>query len=186
MMSNETKKRLILDEEELYAEIVPLLDEGASVPLTVSGGSMAPFLGDRRDTVILTKPSFPLKKGDIAFFRRENGKAVMHRVKKVTSDGYYFLGDAQTEVEGPISKDRIFASVNTVIRKGKVLKNGDLLFDLFGILWIRIPFGKKAVLKLISARNRGDGKSRRETRTKRSSRPENGLKQPQSAHGKKR
>lgn len=186
MMSNETKKRLILDEEELYAEIVPLLDEGASVPLTVSGGSMAPFLGDRRDTVILTKPSFPLKKGDIAFFRRENGKAVMHRVKKVTSDGYYFLGDAQTEVEGPISKDRIFASVNTVIRKGKVLKNGDLLFDLFGILWIRIPFGKKAVLRLISARNRGDGKSRRETRTKRSSRPENGLKQPQSAHGKKR
>lgn len=186
MMSNETKKRLILDEEELYAEIVPLLDEGASVPLTVSGGSMAPFLGDRRDTVILTKPSFPLKKGDIAFFRRENGKAVMHRVKKVTSDGYYFLGDAQTEVEGPISKDRIFASVNTVIRKGKVLKNGDLLFDLFGILWIRIPFGKKAVLRLISARNRGDGKSHRETRTKRSSRPENGLKQPQSAHGKKR
>lgn len=158
MMSNETKKKLLLDEEELYAEIVPLLDEGASVPLTVSGGSMAPFLGDRRDTVILTKPAFPLKKGDIAFFRRENGKAVMHRIKKVTSDGYYFLGDAQTEVEGPVSKDRIFASVNTVIRKGKTLKKGDLLFDLFRILWIRVPFERKAVLRLISARNRGDNK----------------------------
>lgn len=158
MMSNETEKKILLDEEDLYAEIVPLLDEGASVPLTVSGGSMAPFLGDRRDTVVLTKPSLPLKKGDIAFFKRENGKAVMHRVKKVTSDGYYFLGDALTEVEGPVSKDRIFASVNTVIRKGKLLKKGDLFFDLFGMLWIRIPFGKKAVLRLISARKRGDDK----------------------------
>lgn len=163
MMNNIKERKLLLDEKELYTEIVPLLDGGASVPLTVSGGSMAPFLGDRRDTVILTKPSFPLKKGDIAFFKRENEKAVMHRVKKVTADGYYFLGDAQTEVEGPVSKDRIFASVNTVIRKGKLIKKGDLLFDLFRILWIRIPFGKKAVIRLISAGKRGDGKPRGET-----------------------
>ena len=45
-----------------------------------------PFLIDRRDQVLIKRIERPLKKGDIAFFQRENGQYIMHRIHFMRKD----------------------------------------------------------------------------------------------------
>ncbi len=130
-------KNKIFSEKVFLEEVLPLIKEGAVFPLTVSGGSMEPFLASGRDTVYVSAPTFPLKKGSIAFFRRSNGKIVMHRVLKVSGDNYYFVGDAQTDIEGPIPKSAVFGEVLKITRKGKTVSGGATWF-FFEKIWIRM------------------------------------------------
>lgn len=126
------------NEYDFCNEIIPLINEGAVFSLKVSGGSMEPFLASGRDTVYISKPDFPLKVGSIAFFRRESGKIVMHRVKRI-EDGskYYFIGDAQTVTEGPIPEEAIFGEVLKIARKGKTVSSGTV-WSFFEKIWIRM------------------------------------------------
>ncbi len=38
---------------------------------------------------------------------------------------YYIVGDAQTQIEGPVRRDQIFARITKVKRKGRILQPGD-------------------------------------------------------------
>ncbi len=147
----------IFTAEEFRSHAVPLINEGLTVPLKINGGSMEPFLVHERDTVFITKPDFPLKVGDIAFFERENGRIVMHRVCNVKNEDYFFIGDAETKVEGPVSKENIFGIVYTVNRKGKKADKRNFTFWFFRNIWIRIiplrPFAMK-VYRMFSAKGK--------------------------------
>lgn len=110
-----------------------LIDAGNKVCIPVKGSSMTPFLKDQKDYVYAEKPLFPLKKGDIAFFEDRLGRAVMHRVCKITKDGYYFCGDAMNSTEGPIMESAVFASVTAVIRGGKKQSLGSFVPKLFAL-----------------------------------------------------
>ena len=70
----------IVDNQEYMKVVRSILEEGKEVPLVVTGNSMMPFLIDRRDQVLIKRIERPLKKGDIAFFQRENGQYIMHRI----------------------------------------------------------------------------------------------------------
>ena len=133
-----TKKNILLTQVDFKKKVIPLIEEGLTVPLTVSGGSMTPYIAGGRDTVMISKPSFPLKVGDIAFFERFDGKIVLHRICRVTKQGYFFVGDAQTVIEGPIVKEQIFGVVNRIIRKGKIEERGKFAWFFFRHIWIRI------------------------------------------------
>ena len=74
-----------------------LVKEGKEVSMLIAGSSMAPFLVHQRDYIYFKKPERNLRKGDMVFFERNNGQYVMHRIWKVKPDGYYIVGDAQTE-----------------------------------------------------------------------------------------
>lgn len=141
------KDNIILSEACFKKEIIPLIKEGCTVPFTVSGGSMEPFLAGCRDSVYITAPILPLKKGDIAFFERESGKIVMHRVCKVTENGYYFIGDAQTISEGPIPDSAVIGKVNSVTRKGKTICKGFIWF-FFRHVWLAIIPLRPACFKI--------------------------------------
>ena len=82
----EPKKRTV-DIHTYLPVLMELLEQGESVSLTVTGNSMSPFLVHGRDQISFQKPSAPLKRGDMAFFRRENGDYVMHRVLRAEEDG---------------------------------------------------------------------------------------------------
>lgn len=124
---------------DVYLDVMrELVQSGRTVSITISGSSMSPFLIDRRDRVVFEKPSRALKRGDIVFYQRESGQYVMHRIWKIKNDGYYLVGDAQTEVEGPIRSDQIFALVTSCERKGKRMKPGNFWWDFFGKIWIRM------------------------------------------------
>ncbi len=146
------ENNIILSSDYFKVKVIPLIEEGLTVPLTVSGGSMNPYIVPERDTVMISKPVFPLKKGDIAFFERMSGQIVMHRVCKVKEGKYYFAGDAQTEIEGPIVEEQIFGQVNKIIRKGKTEEKGKFTWFFFRNVWIRMiplrPFCMKVYAKL--------------------------------------
>ena len=127
-----------------------LLEEGKEVPLVITGNSMSPFLVHERDTLLIGKPRLPLKKGDMAFYQRENGQYVMHRIRRVRGScpgrQYYFIGDAQTVTEGPVPEERIFGVITAVRRKGRWIRQGSFWWEFFRIVWIRmVPLRKTAV-----------------------------------------
>ena len=124
--------------EELIPELLALLDQAESVPLTISGYSMTPFLLHQRDTVFLSKVTRPLKKGDMILYQRSNGRYVLHRICRVHSGCCDLVGDAQTEIETGIQPDQVLAIVSTVRRKGKILRKGDFWWDFFQGFWLRV------------------------------------------------
>ena len=117
----------IVDNQEYMKVVRSILEEGKEVPLVVTGNSMMPFLIGRRDQVLIKRIERPLKKGDIAFFQRENGQYIMHRIHFMRKDDrtgenqFYFIGDGQKNIEGPIKETQIFGVITGVLRKGKYL-----------------------------------------------------------------
>ena len=129
-----------------------LLENGGSVPLVVTGSSMLPFLKNKRDTVWLRAEKKP-KRGQILFFQRPDGSFVLHRVRKILSDGTIVVnGDAQSWCE-QVSPERALAVVTAFSRSGKKAVPADSFFvRLRDILWyptrpIR-PFLFRVYLKL--------------------------------------
>lgn len=134
----EQAKRIV-DIQAYLPVLQELLDRGQSVSLTVTGGSMSPFLIHGRDQISLQKPSGPLRRGDMAFFRRDDGTYVMHRVLRGDREqGYFFVGDGQQAVEGPVRPGQVFAVVDRVRRKGRWIGPGDFWWDFFAGPWLRL------------------------------------------------
>ena len=135
---------------EVFEEILnEQLNFNKSVKLRVTGNSMIPFLADKRDYVFLEKFNGKAKKGDILFYKRANSKCVLHRVIKATDTSFWFIGDSQLEIEGPIDINQILAECNEVIRKGKTVKKNDPVWNFFSKIWINIINFRHPVIKFI-------------------------------------
>ena len=129
----------IVDSAVFLPVIQELTAEGRELIITVTGGSMTPFLVHGRDRIRFRKPDRPLRRGDIAFFRRPDGACVLHRICRVEKDGScWFLGDAQQIEEGPVPPEAIFAVVTEVFRKGRWLGPGDPMWEFFAHVWLRL------------------------------------------------
>lgn len=152
----EIRKRIV-DIYEYMPVMIELIEQGKEVSMTVTGNSMSPFLIHERDQILMKKPDRQWKKGDIAFFRRKTGKYIMHRIQRVDAEGKcWFVGDAQTEIEGPIEPEQIFARISAVNRKGKWIYPGNFWWEFFEHVWIRmIPF-RRVVWRLYSLAGRGE------------------------------
>lgn len=132
----------------LMPEYEALLQEGAELPLVVSGESMLPFLRPGKDTVFLKRPDGALRAGDIALYRRENGAYILHRVVRAEPGQYWFLGDAQLRVEGPLPAACVLARV-TAVRRNDRLINTDSRFWRSGFaLWHRMRGQRLRLLKV--------------------------------------
>ena len=137
-----------VDTREYVSALRELTEEGHQVSMIVSGVSMNPFLGHLRDKIYFSKPDRPLRRGDMVFYQRINGQFVMHRIWKVKPDGYYIVGDAQTQIEGPIRPEQIFARITKVERKGKILTDGDFWWDFFAGTWLTLRPFRGVILRL--------------------------------------
>lgn len=125
-----------------------LVNEGKECRLLISGSSMAPFLVHERDSIIFSKPQRELQRGDMVFYQRETGQFVMHRILHVKPEGLYIVGDAQTEIEGPVNPSQVFAVVTRAQRKGKWIGPGDFWWWFFRTVWLRLVPVRKIILKL--------------------------------------
>ena len=128
--------RRVVDTREYVDVLRGLTDEGKEVSMLVAGSSMNPFLSHYRDTIFFRKPDRPLRRGDMVFYQRENGQYVMHRVFHVKKDGLYIVGDAQSEIEGPVRPEQVFAIITCVVRKGKRIGPGDFWWEFFEHVWL--------------------------------------------------
>lgn len=145
----ETKKR-ILSPDALMPEYVELLKSGAELPLTVSGSSMIPFLAPGRDSVLLRGIDRELKRGDIVFYRRADGRYILHRLYRIENDSLWFVGDAQDEIEGPLNRDCAFAYVVSAQRKNKTQKRGCFWWDFFEKIWLVTVGNRRKILAAYS------------------------------------
>lgn len=137
-----------VDTTEYIDALRTIIDEGKEVSMMLTGNSMSPFLIHQRDYICFRKPDRDPVKGDMVFYQRPGGQYVMHRVWKRTNDGYYIVGDAQTQIEGPVRREQIFAVITKVRRKGKWIKPGDFWWEFFEHIWIRMVPVRRIVMKL--------------------------------------
>ena len=140
----------LMNEEDFIRIIEDKFLKSENVNLTVTGNSMVPFLVHKRDFVILSAPDDIIRKGDILFYRRKNGKCVLHRVKKITDHGLYFIGDSQNTIEGPLDKSCVLAKCNSVIRKGKLIDNKSIIWKFFRDVWLNIIPLRLPLIKFIA------------------------------------
>ena len=137
-----------LDTDAYVSALRDLVNDGKECRLLISGSSMAPFLVHERDSIIFSKPQRELQRGDMVFYQRETGQFVMHRILHVKPEGLYIVGDAQTEIEGPVNPSQVFAVVTRAQRKGKWIGPGDFWWWFFRTVWIRLVPVRKIILKL--------------------------------------
>ena len=119
----------IVDTREYVSMLRELTQEGKEVSMIISGSSMSPFLIHARDSICFKAPWREPRRGDMVFFERPTGQFVMHRVLRKKPEGYYIIGDAQKDIEGPVQPEQIFAIITKVCRKGKWLKPGDFWWE---------------------------------------------------------
>ena len=137
-----------VDTDVYVSMLRDLVNEGKECRLLISGSSMAPFLVHERDSILFSKPDRELRRGDMVFYQRDNGQYVMHRILKVKPEGLYIIGDAQTEVEGPVRPEQVFALVTKVNRKGKWIGPGNFWWWFFSTVWLRLFPIRRLILKL--------------------------------------
>lgn len=137
----------VVEAAQLIPEALAIIAEGVRFPLVVSGSSMEPFLHPGRDSVILSAVGERrVRRGDILLFGRGDGSFVLHRVHRVNSRGVWFIGDAQSFIEGPIPRERLFAFVGCVIRGGKTITRHSPTWAFYSF---------RRVLKTVRQRLRG-------------------------------
>lgn len=87
------------------------------------GNSMNPMLVEGRDTVLIKKPEFPLKKYDIPVYRRLD-HYTMHRIIKVTKEGYVINGDNRPDLERDICDKDIVGVLAAFYHDGEYIECG--------------------------------------------------------------
>ncbi len=114
-----------------------LEEQGVCVTYT-KGDSMLPMLKEGRDRVIIEKPVFPLKKYDVPVYRRGD-HYTMHRIIRVTKNGYIICGDNRANLEKDITKKDIIGVLAGFYQGSEYISRDDEKF---------IYYAKKAVKEL--------------------------------------
>lgn len=129
--------------EEL-AELLKLqLEQGGQAQLTVTGSSMLPMLRGQRDKVILIPGQ--AKKNDVALYRRDCGKYILHRIVGQKDDMLVCAGDNQWETE-LIRPDQVIAVVDSWYYKGKLKTKESFGYKLYVGFWVGLLPARRPVL----------------------------------------
>ena len=136
-----------LNNEEVYlSDAIAVIDEvlasGGEFRLYPKGTSMLPLLVQGKDSVILKRKSHDqLKKHDIAFYRRESGQFVLHRIMKIEANGSYTMcGDNQLVMERGIRADQIIGYVSEIYKGEKLRRLSSLRYRAYMFFWMCMPY----------------------------------------------
>ena len=132
--------------EELMELLPGVLEAGGTLPLVITGSSMAPFLIHGRDTVYLEKIRRPVKPGDMVLYRSVSGELLLHRICGMDDRGFSLVGDAQMHIDSGVKQEQMLAVVTAVNRKGKLLTSENDIWKFFEKVWLRvIPLRRKLI-----------------------------------------
>ncbi|MGN0425195.1 MAG: S26 family signal peptidase [Acetatifactor sp.] len=121
-----------------------LLLAGTTIQIVPSGYSMYPLVNPNHGDAVILEPLGDRRpqKGEVVLFRRcsalnpgEGDLLVLHRIVRITSEGYYLVGDNQSQMEGPIERSRMCGVMTAVIKGGRRISVTDLRYRLFCGLW---------------------------------------------------
>ena len=138
--------------EQKTADIERLLEQGRSIQIQPQGYSMYPLFVPGRDAAVIERTeSTHLKRGDVVLYRRESGKLVLHRIYRIRKDGFYMVGDNQSEVEGPLRASQIKGILTGFVRKGKYTSAGHPVYRLASRLWLFLRPMRPGLSKMAAA-----------------------------------
>ena len=128
-------------------EVRALIAEGHDVTLRVRGVSMHPFLEDRRDMIVLTKPQAS-RVGDAVLAEVAPGKYVFHRIIAITGDRVVLKGDGNVYGTEQCHLDDIAASVKQFVRKGRTCSPNGRAWRWYSALWPSSPLARRILLAI--------------------------------------
>ena len=109
-----------------------VLQDKGFVVISTAGYSMAPMLRDRKDTVEIHTPTEIPRKYDVVLFRKGN-RLVLHRIIKVTGDGYIIRGDNAVEKD-TVNPEDIIGVLFAFTRNGKRYTGTDISYRIYSRL----------------------------------------------------
>ena len=122
---------------DFKTDLEQLLQEGNIIRLKPQGFSMYPlFIPGRDEALIQQVPVTSLKRNDVALYRRNQGILVLHRIVRVTADGYYMTGDNQYEIEGPLRPEQFRGKLIAFVRNGKEISVRNPVYRFLSALWL--------------------------------------------------
>ena len=125
------------DTADFKTDLEQLLQEGNIIRLKPQGFSMYPlFIPGRDEALIHQVPVTSLKRNDVALYRRDQGILVLHRIVRVTADGYYMTGDNQYEIEGPLRPDQFRGKLIAFVRNGRKISVRNPVYRFLSALWL--------------------------------------------------
>ena len=110
------------------------LERGEQVRILPGGVSMLPTFRPERDIIILSPLPQTLKKYDVVFYQRSNGKPVLHRIVAV-GETYTCLGDNQFQTERGVKREQMIGLVTGFIRGGREHSVEELGYRSYCRLW---------------------------------------------------
>ena len=141
-----TTKTVALD--DLIPLIKEKLNSQGAVTFTPMGNSMFPTLCSGRDTVMLVKAKFPLKKYSMVLYQRRTGSYVLHRVVGIKDGVYTMRGDNQLVKEHGIEEDQIIGVVKEYNHRKKCIKTSRIIVQLYGVYIVRTAHLRRVYYKL--------------------------------------
>ena len=128
--------KLIFSGKAIDSQLTEIISAGGRICLVVTGTSMRPFLKHGRDMVCLRAwEEKDIKRGQVLLFQRRDRSFVLHRIRKVLSDGKLLMnGDGQVCRE-TISQDQVVAVVSSIERKGRHISCDHMWFRLWNWIW---------------------------------------------------
>ncbi|MDO4515524.1 MAG: S24/S26 family peptidase [Bacillota bacterium] len=133
-----------------------VLASGGEFRLYPRGISMRPLLRQGRDSVSLRRLDSPIRKNDILFYQRPDGRFVLHRVRSVTPNGLTLWGDNQTRPEHGVSPDWVIGRVTRIFRDDKEVFCDGFGYRLYRELW-QFTILRSLLLKLYHLSERRNG-----------------------------
>ena len=118
-------------------DLEQLLREGNIIRIKPQGYSMYPLFIPERDEALIQQTDYTdCHRNDVVLYRRDQGILVLHRICRVTSDGFYMVGDNQFEVEGPLRPDQLRGRLIAFIHNGKEISVKNPVYRFLSSLWL--------------------------------------------------
>ena len=141
--------------QEERQDIEELLSKGNSIQIKPQGYSMYPVLIPGRDEVIIEPVNISnLKRGDVILYRREGesvgGILVLHRIWKRTTNGFYMVGDNQTDIEGPLHVEQVKGIMVGIVRAGKYISVKSIFYRGTTGIWLLLRPMRPVISKTVA------------------------------------
>ncbi len=123
------------------------LEKNGVIAFVPKGNSMWPTLKNRGQSVVVESKKDRLKRFDVAFYLRECGSFVLHRVMEVKEGGYIICGDSQFALEW-VKEEQVFGKMIGFYRKDKYIEVTDPKYIEEVERWFRRKKYRKFRLKI--------------------------------------
>lgn len=146
-MMEKRDRTVEIPNEFLLGEVKALIANGHDVTLRVRGVSMRPFLEDRRDKIVLTRPE-TIRVGDAVLAEIAPGKYVYHRIISIEGENVTLKGDGNVYGTEQCRIEHIAAATKALIRKGWNYSPQGKAWRWYSAIWPQWPFARRVLLKL--------------------------------------